>query len=228
MHNKLHSLHKQPVDKQPISEAELRQLVLKSLAVRSVPDQDLIVEELAIERGAARVDIAVLGSVLQAFELKSDADSFARLHNQIHAYNRVFDRITIATGPAYAGAALEVMPTWWGVMRADRQDDGTLTLTAIREAADNPHQDSLSLAMFFWREEAINVLRADAAVTAPKRSTRSELHAALAGHLSLSQLRERVLETLKSRGLPKADSRSARDGGWSRPDANCSDFRFLT
>jgi hypothetical protein len=212
----------------PVSEVELRHLVLEHLRPVVVAEGDRVFEELPVERGAARVDVALIGRRLEAFELKSDADSFARLHNQIHAYNRVFDRITLVTGPSYTVAALQLMPSWWGIKRAERSRDGTLTLVDVREASDNTHQESHSLAMFLWRDEAISILAIEAAVTASKRSTRSQLHAALVEHLTLQTLRRLVIERLSARGAVRHVTPSARDDDWSHHDASCSDFRCLT
>ena len=181
-----------------LTEPDLR-VALRVHLGDKMADDACLVEELSIEGGAARVDVAVIGSRLEAFEIKSDRDSFARLHNQIHAYNRTFDRITLVTGPAFAAAALEVMPSWWGVLAGARGDDGVPVFQCLRAARDNPRQEARSLAMFLWREEAAAALENRAGRPVAQRRTRSELQAALAQMLEVDELRAYVTRCLRQR-----------------------------
>ena len=212
----------------PITEKELRRHILGELAYRAV--QVRIYEELAIEQGASRVDIALVGDILEAFELKSDLDDFGRLHNQIHAYNRVFDRITLVTGPTHAHGAIKLMPSWWGVWTVRRDADGHLFTEVVREADDHAHQERHSLAMFLWRDEAVHVLTSWTDTLVPKKATKSQLHDWLAAKLSLDALRICVSGTLRARSSDKWATRpkqSAPSDDLSHPDASCSDFHCL-
>ena len=184
----------------PITEAELRSAVRRHLASLDHGQGARLAEELSVEHGAARVDLALIGETIDAFELKSDLDNFGRLHNQIHAYNRVFDHITIVTGVQLSAAALEHMPSWWGVMEATKTPDGTVMVAAVREAAPNPSQEPMSVAMLLWRDEAVEELEALTGEPVPKRSTRPQLHARLVEALSFSQLRSSVAKRLRERG----------------------------
>lgn len=183
----------------PITEPELREVVRRALEERAaqLPGARLC-EELGIENGAARVDLALIGAYLEGFELKSDLDSFGRLHNQIHSYNRVFDRITLVTGPAHAEAAAQLMPRWWGLVVAERQPDDSVTLKVVRPATAHQEQDPHSLAMLLWREEAIAVLKAQDD-TPPAKANRAELSERLASRLPLDILRAQVSHFLLSR-----------------------------
>ncbi|TFZ02987.1 hypothetical protein EZ313_17340 [Ramlibacter henchirensis] len=185
-------------------------------------------EELQIEHGSARVDLALIGSELQAYELKSDADDFGRLHNQIHAYNRVFDRITIVTGPLHAQGALKIVPSWWGVMCVSRNAAGALVGETLREASLHDRQDPQSIAMLLWRDEALLALQAEAEQhKTSTRATRTQLQAELARTLGLSALRTAVAQFLLNRTFSiKVPTRSAPSGGLSHPDANYLDSRF--
>lgn len=183
----------------PITEAELRAAVKQALGDRALQQPGLrLCEELGIEHGAARVDIALIGERLEGYELKSDLDSFARMHNQIHAYNRVFDHITLVTGPAHAEAAVQLMPRWWGLVVGERQDPEHIALTVVRPPADNPGQDAYSLAMLLWREEALAVLKAQND-TPPTKASRAQLSERLADKFSIEELKTQVSHYLLSR-----------------------------
>ena len=80
-----------------ISEKELRS-ALRAHITSELRDTDKIIEELRIENGAARIDLAVISDRICRYEIKSDFDNAIRLVNQIHSYNRVFENIWIVTG----------------------------------------------------------------------------------------------------------------------------------
>lgn len=218
----------------PITETELRDFVREHLNARASAPGVRMLEELGLERGAARVDLALVGDGLEAFELKSDLDTFGRLHNQIHAYNRVFDRITLVTGSTLSDAALDVMPRWWGIWSVRRLKNGKLSLKRVRDAAANPRQESHSLATLLWREEAAAVLLDETGSQPPKRASRAELYESIAEKVQLSSLRRHVSMRLASRKEAVSTASpatttlaaSAQDDDWSHHDASCLDFHF--
>lgn len=211
----------------PITERELREHVRAELSSHVAASGGRLYEELAIEQGAARVDLAVVSDLLEAFELKSDLDDFGRLHNQIHAYNRVFDRITIVTGPKCSDAAVELMPKWWGVSVARRATDGRLVTQVLRSASVNTRQDPHSVAMLLWRDEAIEALESETGEVMHKRATRRQLHDRLATALSFAALRTYVTSRLLARDSTTKRPRSVPNDGLSHHDANCSGFHYL-
>ncbi len=200
MHNTLHngSLHRMPPPPLLVSEADLREAVRRELIARASVESGRVCEEFALERGAARIDLAVVASQLEGFELKSDRDSFVRLAEQMHTYNRVFDRITLVTGGMFEDAARALMPQWWGLIVARHDPVVGLRLTTLRPAAKNPVQDAHSLAMLLWREEALGVL-ALANDRPPRSASRAVLHERLATLVPLAQLRAYVLQCLHAR-----------------------------
>lgn len=212
----------------PVTEAELRHWLRARLAERAHATGARVFEELQIELGAARVDLALVGEQLQGYELKSDLDDFGRLHNQIHAYNRVFDTITLVTGPVHAAAALAITPSWWGVTRMERDEAGALVAQVLREPSTHTAQQPASLAMFLWRDEAVGALQKEAVPGLPKRATRSQLHERLASSVSLDRLRAVVTDALTTRKAEAATERpqSRRDDDSSHPAASCWDSRF--
>lgn len=182
----------------PITEAELRSTVRNALSLRAQQDGFKLYEELSIENKLSRIDFALVGDKIEGFELKSDFDNFSRLHNQIHAYNRVFDRITVITGSVCAQGALDVLPKWWGVVRTERQQAG-FTFRELRPAKDNPLQDPYSLVTLLWRDEAFALLQQHSSRVSTKAS-RHQLYEQMVEELSWEQLRVSVASFLLQRG----------------------------
>lgn len=181
-----------------VSEADLRGAMRRALGARAAVECGRVCEEFAVEGGAARIDLVVVADQLEGFELKSDHDSFRRLAEQMHTYNRVFDRVTLVTGSAFEEAARALMPRWWGLVVARHDALRGLELTYQRQALPNPAQDAHSLAMLLWREEAMEVL-AQANDHPPSRASRAVLHERLAALVPLPQLRAYVLQCLHAR-----------------------------
>lgn len=160
-----------------------------------------LIEELAIERGAARVDVAYITSHLEGFEIKSDFDTFDRMSNQIHAYNRVFEKISLVTTAAWLADAIRLMPSWWGLIVADqaREGDDAIGLRIVREATRNPMQVPLSIAKLLWKEEALDVLARHGDKLATARWSNHKLHSALTERLADRAMQALVSEKLRAR-----------------------------
>lgn len=183
--------------RQGISEQSIRQ-ALKADLGRSRHPADVVVEELNIELGASRVDVVLLSELLCAFEIKSDFDTLDRLANQMHAYQRVFDRITLVTTASFIAAAERLLPPWWGLWVAG-EVNGQVSLSRFREASQNPRQEPTLIASLLWRDEALELVRYIAPDRVRPRSTREELCSVIADCGSTPDVRRWVVEGLKSR-----------------------------
>lgn len=181
-----------------VSEQELRQALAAWLAPQ-LADDDLLVEELGVENGAARIDVARLGRSLCGFEIKSDFDTLDRLAHQMHAYHRVFDALTIVTTAAFVPQVALLLPHWWGIAEAHRTSTGAVVLTSVRSATANPRQDMESIAALLWRDEAIHVLQNHLGVKVPSSATRTKLYRQLAELSDREALRRCVVQALRSR-----------------------------
>lgn len=181
----------------PIEEQEIRSALLALLA-DARRDHSKILEEFRIERGSSRIDVAVVDEDIVGYEIKSDKDTFARFSNQIHAYNRVFDRINLVCGKTLADLACETIPSWWGIIIARRDSDGVVHLTLHRAASPNPRQDAFSLASLLWKDEAIAVL-SSAEANAPKKASAHALWECMTKSLSINVIRRVVAESLLKR-----------------------------
>jgi len=181
----------------PIEERAIRSALL-SLLSEGRNSGSRVLEEFRIERGASRIDVAVINDALVGYEIKSDKDTFTRFSNQIHAYNRVFDRINLVCGEILAGYAAEVVPSWWGIILANRDPTGAICLSVKRVASANPKQDPFSLASLLWKDEAIAAL-SSAKSNAPKKASAYSLWDLISKSMTVEAIREAVADSLMRR-----------------------------
>lgn len=163
-------------------------------------DSTLILDELGIANGRRRVDVAVVNGELTGYEIKSAADTLARLAGQADLYNRVFDRMWLLAAPGHVDEALQKVPPWWGICDATMDRDGRVLVTARRDARVNNTQDPLAIAQLLWRDEALEILRdfslGDYQL---RRGSRRHMYRVIADHVPLELLKARVRSALKTR-----------------------------
>ncbi len=175
----------------------------------------LIVDELGICTGLARVDMAVVNGELKGFEIKSDRDTLSRLPGQSHLYGRVFDTMTIVVGPRHLEKAKSIAPVWWGIMVATADRIKPLELTRVRSETENTDHDALSVSQLLWRDEALEVLEKSGLVKGLRNRPRRCLWEALASNFCLSDLRRIVREQLKRRRNWRVAAAHTQRGGRS-------------
>lgn len=186
------------IDPMKISEKELRS-ALRSHITSELRDTDKIIEELGIENGAARIDLAVISDRICGYEIKSDFDNAMRLVNQIHSYNRVFENIWIVTGATSSITIDYLLPSWWGIIRALRSESGEVQLHEIRPPIKNNNRDVYSLLTLFKRDE-LNILAIKYAVAAKTiKGPKQSLIDTLASLISLDVVNQEATHALKSR-----------------------------
>ena len=175
-----------------IGEFDLRQATKEMLRSR-MDAQARLYEELCVQEGAARIDLALMTDRLEGFEIKSDFDNCKRLPRQAEAYNSVFDTMSIITGPCLAAEASAMVPKWWGLAWAHRDADHMVTLRWLRKAKPNPARSAVRLAQLLWREEASEELAKHAIKPISKRATRAQLQTQLAEHMDADGMRSAVI-----------------------------------
>lgn len=158
----------------------------------------LLVEEMGVCQGAARIDVAVVNGVLSGFEIKSPNDTLQRLPRQRDAYNKVFDYVTIATSAKYLVAIEQVIPAWWGLMQATPAEAG-VCLSFVREPQRNTEVDPHALVQLLWKEEAIAILTDHGAAKGVLSKPRQYAWNRLVDTIPMPELAELVRERLKLR-----------------------------
>lgn len=180
----------------------IRKALMRKLLHDDHPnDPDLVVvEELGLQHGTARVDIAVVNGSLHGFELKSDLDTLLRLPRQMQIYNLVLDQVTLVVGKDHVHKAINIIPDWWGVIIAKSTDlYGNVKFYDIRQSENNPSVDSMSLVRLLWKDEALSILEELGQASGFRSKRRDIIYQKLVSILSQKDLKAYVRKSLSSR-----------------------------
>lgn len=182
-------------------DCDVRAAVLDKVLKDHVGDAStLVVEELGIDHGNFRIDIAVVNGVLHGFELKSESDNLQRLPAQAVAYSRTFDRVTLVVDESHFQEAALMIPDWWGIKVARFGARGAIKIETARPVETNPEVCLFSMAHLLWRSEAIALLENLGTEKKALRQNRAFLYRLLVDSMEPRQLRHAVRECLKQRG----------------------------
>lgn len=172
-----------------------------------------VIEELGVTHGVARVDLAVVNGILHGYELKSDLDTLYRLPEQMKLYNSVFDKITLVVGKNHVFDVIKLVPDWWGIVIAKVLDlNGPVSFINIREPEKNYSVDSISIAKFLWREEALNILEKINKADGIRSKPRIIIYEKLVRELDKDTLRDEVRRCLLTRVSLKFEKQQGTSG----------------
>ncbi|MEY8410905.1 sce7726 family protein [Lachnospiraceae bacterium 62-26] len=114
-----------------------------------------IIEEKRMGRSRADVVMVTPSSVV-GIEIKSDADTYARLKRQVRDYNQYFDYNYVAAGSSHAMHIEEHVPDWWGIITVE-QADGAADFYVLRKPRENPKVDAKKKLSLLWRPELAHI-----------------------------------------------------------------------
>jgi len=173
-----------------------------------------VFEEFNVQHGSARIDIALINSIMHGYEIKSDCDTLARLPEQINEFNTVFDKLTLVVGKRHLYTAIKLIPDWWGILLAKTDANNEVFFQTIRHAEYNQHQASVSIARLLWREEALQLLEEQNKATGFRSKPREFIYQRLANVVDTHTLKEKVKKILLvSREAWQFDMQLALNGG---------------
>ncbi len=110
-----------------------------------------IIEEKRM--GNSRADaIMVTQDGLFGIEIKSDADTYARLASQVKDYDLYFDCNYIVAGSSHAVHIAEHVPEWWGIITVD-DEAGQPDFYILRRPKANPQVNPVKKLSILWRPE---------------------------------------------------------------------------
>ncbi len=182
-----------------MKDQDIRAVLKAELARKYAGDDDtLVLEELGIRHGVARLDLVVVNHRLHGFEIKSDLDSLRRLPDQIKNFSSVADRMTLVVGYRHAYKAMEMIPDWWGVRLAE-PNGGAVVLNNARAPRDNPCVDINGLVALLWREEALSMLEEIGAADGVRSKNRVVIYRRLVEVSKPEYLRARIRQQLRCR-----------------------------
>ncbi len=184
----------------PLRDSDVRQAAYGRLLVhaQACPDT-LVIDELGLDHGACRIDIAVINGHIRGLEIKAEADTLDRLPHQVAAYGEVVDKASLIIAPRHLDAALTIIPDWWGVVVVDRGTHCGVNFRRIRPERVNRAVEPVILARLLWRPEAQAILRELGVPERDLRAPREALYQQLVSEMPLRRLARIVRETLKSR-----------------------------
>jgi len=171
----------------------------KKLRRQHAQKDTLVIDELGLNHGKCRADIAVVNRHFVGYEIKSNNDSLRRLEEQVKSYNTVFDKVSIIVGDRYINSIQNYIPEWWGVIVSARGPRGAVNFDLIRKAQTNKNIDPISIAQLLWRNEAEEILRQKKLLPKKLREPRAILYQYLVDTLNICELRKFVREYLKKR-----------------------------
>jgi hypothetical protein len=165
---------------------------------KSCPDT-LVIDELGLDHGSCRIDIAVINGHIRGLEIKAEADTLDRLPHQVAAYGEVVDKASLIVAPRHLEAALTIIPDWWGIVVVDRGAHCGVNFRRVRPERVNRAVEPVILARLLWRPEAQAILRELGVSERDLRAPREALYQRIVSEMPLRRLARTVRETLKSR-----------------------------
>ncbi len=114
-----------------------------------------IIEEKTMGRSRADA-VMVLPDLLIGIEIKSDADTYARLSRQVNDYEKYFDANMIVVGSTHALHVREHVPQTWGIVSVERWAD-TLDFYVIRDMQPNMRMNPGKKLELLWRKELLSI-----------------------------------------------------------------------
>ncbi|NIK11151.1 sce7726 family protein [Alkalibacillus almallahensis] len=188
-----------------LNEAEVRNLLLEDLNNELKEDEyTRIINELGIDYGASRVDVAVVNGIIHGYEIKSDLDTLDRLPNQISYYNRVFERMTIVSSRKYYEKVNELVPKWWGIKIISA--DGSRLICKRTGRRKNKNQDKSLLLKLLWKKDLENFVDIMGFDKKIKKLRKKQLLELFLQEAEIDLVRNYVYEVLKNREFWREES----------------------
>lgn len=114
-----------------------------------------ILEEKTMGRSRADV-VMITPDSLYGIEIKSDADTYARLARQVRDYDRYYDYNVVVVGTSHAFHIEEHVPAYWGIITVE-QDNGRADFYYLRRPAPNPKMDWKRKLEILWKQELAKI-----------------------------------------------------------------------
>lgn len=165
----------------------------------------IIIDELAVVNGAARVDIAVVNGKLHGYEIKSEKDTLDRLPDQVLFYNMVFDKISIVVSEKFLEKVKKIVPDWWGIYIVFSCEEN-IKLKLEKKPKINKNIQPKALLTLLWKEEMLEFLGILGIKKGVKTKTKSALTHLIIENSSLKEIQHFIRKKLKSRNIERAVS----------------------
>ena len=108
-------------------------------------------EELSMGRSRADI-VMVTRDAIYGVEIKSDADTYARLKRQVRDYNKYFDYNILVVGSTHATHVTEHVPKHWGIISVELIK-GKMDCYKIRDPKESAKATLKNQLSLLWRRE---------------------------------------------------------------------------
>lgn len=186
-----------------LTERDIKLALLERLRTQ-FPDGDkhLVLAEMDI-RGRGRVDVAVVGSYLEGWEIKSDRDSLRRLPQQVLVYSRVLSLAHLVVTEKHLKEAKRLLPPWWGIELA-KPGYRCATLECVRRGRWNRCLDEIMVTGLLWKVDMVRLLREQGATKKRCRGTVAQLCRRVLADVPWPKIRAAVADRLRAKRGPAA------------------------
>jgi len=166
-----------------------------------------VVDELGLNNGSVRADIAVLNGKFVGYEIKADKDNLLRLASQVAAYNEIFEQAFIITGNKHLDKVLKMVPEWWGIYLVEPGLDKMYEFSNIRSAEVNMQRNAVSIARLLWKSELLAIFELELNRKVGHHWSKDRLNQLLVEVLDIDTLGKIALRILKNRNGWKTDQK---------------------
>jgi len=181
------------------SDSDVRAIVLPLLMrVHQSRQGTLVIEEMGLCQGSARIDLAVISSTIHGFEIKSARDTLDRLEAQVMVYSRVLQRVTLVADQVHMPEVTKMVPRWWGLWKVSHER-GRIVAKDLRQPRDNPRVDPTALVQLLWRDEVVALLHQRNILAGYRSKPREVLWSRLVENITIKELYLLVAQQLRSR-----------------------------
>lgn len=114
-----------------------------------------IIEEKTMGRSRADI-VMVTTNSLFGIEIKSDADTYARLDRQVKDYDKYYDYNIVVVGSSHGMHIEEHVPKHWGIITVEMVED-SFDFYFLRKPVPNPKLNLKNKLRILWRPELAGV-----------------------------------------------------------------------
>jgi hypothetical protein len=182
-----------------MNDSDIRKAIHTDLLYADHQDKStLVIDELGLDNGKGRADIAVINGHMVGYEIKSGVDSLSRLSSQIIIYDSIFDFSTVIVEENHLVQTLIILPEWWGVLLVEKKNASN-HFEIIRHSTENGLTRVDAIARLLWKNELICILQSIGFSKNLLYENKKNLCCMLTNALPADILKTNVRETLKSR-----------------------------
>ncbi len=121
---------------QVLNEQRIKRLLTRHIKHGDWKRSDALIPEYFVENASRRADLVAVNGALHAYEIKSDVDHLTRLMDQINAYSRYFESVTVVCTRRHLATVLQQTDSSIGVLCASNDGIEEYRSSVTRQLVD--------------------------------------------------------------------------------------------